>query len=135
VRSATTDAGPPVQGGGAVSAPMEAADGAVPDLVLPQPKATPPAQAGGEAAPSGSRPPAPPEPPVAAQRRRPPPLPSHDEDGLIRASFREIKEWAAFHGIAYNGANGDAVNRRRGLMGLRPVAQCEARTMAERRAA
>lgn len=110
----------------------------------PQPIGRPP-NTGGEAvsvpaqASAELRPPAPPEPPSAAApapvRRAAPKLPPPDADGLIRASFREIKEWAEFYGIAYNGANGDAVNRRRALMGLRPVAQCEARTRAERQAA
>jgi hypothetical protein len=71
-------------------------------------------------------------PPSAA--RKPPALPPAGEDGLVRASFREIREWAAFYGIRYDGGNVDQVNRRRAGMGLPAVAQCEARTLAERAA-
>jgi hypothetical protein len=92
------------------------------------------------AAPSTASPPAPavpvPNPPPAPapgpqttrpQSGSPPKLPAPSK-GRHNASFRQIKEWAAYYGIAYNGANVDAVNRRRKLMGLLPVVQDEALT-------
>ena len=127
--------GSPVQGGGAVSAPMEAADGAVPDMALPQPKAATPAQAGGEAAPSGSRPPAPPEPPVAPRVTAPPPKLPAPSNGRVHASFREIKAWAGHYGILYTGGNIDAVNNRRRLMKLAPLVEDEDRTATDTRPA
>lgn len=56
-------------------------------------------------------------------------------NGRHYCSFREIKAWAAHFGIAYNGANIEAVNRRRKLMRLLPVVQDEDRTAADARAA
>jgi hypothetical protein len=67
---------------------------------------------------------------AAPAAAKPPPLPDA-VDGLVRASFREIRAWAAYFGIRYDGANVDVVNRRRVGLGLTPVAQCEVRTMAD----
>jgi len=64
------------------------------------------------------------------ERPAPPPLPA-PVDGLVRASFREIKAWAAHYGVVYDGGNADVVNRRRAGLGLPPVAQCEIRTRAD----
>lgn len=72
-------------------------------------------------------PPNPPNPPV-------PKLPT-PSNGRHYCSFREIKAWAAHYDIAYNGANIEAVNKRRKLMGLLPLVQDEARTAADVRAA
>jgi hypothetical protein len=73
--------------------------------------------------------------PPVAPAPAPPGLPAPSEDGVIRASFREIQAWGGHYGIRYDGANVDQVNRRRAALNLPPVAQCEARTMADRRAA
>jgi len=67
---------------------------------------------------------------AATAPAKPPPLPDA-VDGLVRASFREIRAWAAHYGIRYDGGNVDVVNRRRAGLGLPPVAQCEVRTMAD----
>jgi len=67
---------------------------------------------------------------AATAPAKPPPLPDA-VDGLVRASFREIRAWAAHYGIRYDGGNADVVNRRRAGLGLPPVAQCEVRTMAD----
>lgn len=74
------------------------------------------------------------DPGPAVGRRHPPPLPAA-EGGLVRASFREIQAWAAFYGISYDGGNVDQVNRRRAALNLPLVAQCEARTRAEKQTA
>jgi hypothetical protein len=61
-----------------------------------------------------------------------PALPAAGDDGVIRASFGEVRAWALFFGIRYDGTNMDQVNRRRAGMRLPPVTQCERRTAAER---
>ncbi len=61
--------------------------------------------------------------PGAAPKRVMPRLPEPAENGRVYASFSEIREWAAFMGIAYDGSNMDMVNRRRAAMGAPPVVQ------------
>jgi len=124
---ASTDARPLAEAVG--RSPVMAADGGAADGSPPRPSREPP-QPGGEAlavpaqASAAGRPPAPPDPPPA---RRVPPLPEPSPDGYIRASFAEIKAWAGFFGIRYDGGNMDVVNRRRGQMRLPELIQDEAR--------
>jgi hypothetical protein len=61
-----------------------------------------------------------------------PALPAAGDDGVVRASFGEVRAWALFFGIRYDGTNMDQVNRRRLGMRLPPITQCERRTAAER---
>ena len=53
-------------------------------------------------------------------------------NGMHHCSYNQIKEWASHYGIIYNGANIDAVNKRRKLLGLKPVVQDEALTALEK---
>ena len=107
------------------------------------PKAAAPAGPGEAVAVSQAPPPPQPPRPVAVlpapspappQRAPVPKLPM-PSGGRHYCSFREIKAWAAHFDIAYNGANIEAVNKRRKLMGLLPVVQDEDRTVADTRAA
>lgn len=83
---------------------------------------------------TGGEPPAPPESPAVAPVRpvaaaappRPPPLPAPAENGKVYATYRELRAWAGFYGIAYDGSNMDRLNRVREAKGLPPMVQVEA---------
>lgn len=58
----------------------------------------------------------------------PPPLPEPDADtGKIYAAFGEVRAWAGFFGIRYDGGNMDQVNKLRAARGLPPLVQVEDR--------
>lgn len=64
--------------------------------------------------------------PVASAAPKPPPLPAPAEDGTVYASFAQLRAWAGFYAIAYDGSNVDRLNKFRAAKGLPPVVQDEA---------
>lgn len=72
-------------------------------------------------------------PRTAAQREAPagPPVLPKPSAGKVYASFREIKDWAAHYGIAFDGSNVHVVNAKRKALGLFPVVVDEDRTAAD----
>lgn len=56
-----------------------------------------------------------------------PALPPVAETGRVYASFQELRAWAGFYGLAYDGSDVERLNKFRAAKGLPPVVQDEAR--------